>query len=66
MALTTQALHVAFVIKATLGQGCDVIALCSQPDASLALAFSTQGIGSEQRRTQRLQLAAGDAFGCFG
>ena len=64
MALVAEALHVAVVIGATFLKGNDVIALCSQPDPSLTLAFSTERSAGKQGGSHCLQLSSCDALGC--
>lgn len=65
MALMTEALLVRCIIEAALSQRGDVIALCGQRDAPVALALSAQGVSSKEGLAHRLQAAPGDALGCL-
>jgi hypothetical protein len=64
VALTAQALHVAFIVRAAFSQWHDVIALRGHGHAPLSLTHHAQGIRREQLRPHRLQLAAGGALCC--
>jgi len=63
MAFVTKALRVLFTVLATFSQRDDVISLGGGPHYTMLSTVHAQRRALEQLRSQRLQLAAGDALG---